>query len=87
MLAKFRSVISSFDREPLRGRVEVDEAFVGGPRQGKRGRGAGGKVGVAGAAEVGATGWGRCRIGVIPDATGPSQPTAHGLAAPPGPSR
>jgi hypothetical protein len=31
-------------RERLQGIVEVDETFIGGPRPGKRGRGAQGKV-------------------------------------------
>ena len=37
---------------PLAGPVEVDETFIGGPRPGKRGRGAAGKTMVAGAVET-----------------------------------
>lgn len=37
---------------PLEGPVEVDETMVGGPEPGKRGRGAGGKVLIAGAVET-----------------------------------
>jgi transposase-like protein len=38
--------------EPLDGSVEVDETFLGGPKPGKRGRGAEGKVLLAGAVET-----------------------------------
>lgn len=38
-------------REPLRGRVEVDEAYVGGQKEGARGRGAEGKTAVLVAVE------------------------------------
>src|SRR3954467_12562404 len=41
------------ERRPLAGRVEADETHVGGPRPGKRGRGAAGKTLVAGAVEAG----------------------------------
>ena len=37
------------NREPLRRAVEVDETYMGGPKPGKRGRGAGGKSTVVGA--------------------------------------
>ena len=43
-LQKLRSVMIRIGREPLVGRVEVDEAYVGGEREGKRGRGAEGKA-------------------------------------------
>ena len=56
------------------GRVEADETYVGGPRPGKSGRGAGGKTRVAGAVESGrgpARGrrLGRLRLAVVPDAS------------------
>ena len=38
--------------QPLDGSVEVDETFLGGPKPGKRGRGAAGKVLLAGAVET-----------------------------------
>jgi transposase-like protein len=41
------------DPEPLNGIIEVDDAFVGGPKPGKRGRGAAGKAGVVGMIERG----------------------------------
>jgi len=43
-LQKLRSVMIRTGREALAGRVEVDEAYVGGEREGKRGRGAEGKT-------------------------------------------
>ena len=43
-LQKLRSVMIWTGREPLTGRVEVDEAHVGGQREGARGRGAAGKT-------------------------------------------
>ena len=43
-LRKLRSVMIRTGRERLHGRVEVDEAYVGGQKEGKRGRGAEGKT-------------------------------------------
>ena len=43
-LRKLRSVMVRTGRERLAGRVEVDEAYVGGQKEGKRGRGAEGKT-------------------------------------------
>lgn len=68
MLAKFRHVMSSSESAPLSGRVEVDESFFGGHRPGVRGRGALGKMLVAGAIEITGHGWGRARLSVIDDA-------------------
>jgi len=48
--------------------VEVDESFLGGPEPGVPGRGALGKVLFAGAVEFDQRGFGRARLGVIPDA-------------------
>ena len=56
-------------RDRLRGDVEVDESFLGGPEPGVPGRGALGKVLFAGAVEVEERGFGRARLGVIPDAS------------------
>ena len=72
MLGKLRAVLSTTDREPLSGRIEVDETFIGGVKSGKPGRGAVGKTLVAGAVEITADGWGRARMGVITDASAPS---------------
>ncbi len=43
-LQKLRSVMIRPGREQLEGRVEVDETYVGGRQEGKRGRGAAGKT-------------------------------------------
>src|SRR5437764_2839909 len=76
-LHKLRKAMVRPDREPLAGRVEADETYVGGLRPGKRGRGAAGKTLVAGAVEAGrgeARGrrLGRLRLAVVPDASAAS---------------
>jgi len=74
-LHKLRKAMVRPDREPLAGRVEADESYVGGPRPGKRGRGAEGKTLVAGAVEAGASEGrrlGRLRLAVVPDASAAS---------------
>ncbi|WP_190264161.1 MULTISPECIES: IS1595 family transposase [Glutamicibacter] len=72
MLAKLRSVMGTAESEPLSGRVEIDETFIGGHRTGVGGRGSAGKTLVAGAIEVTDHGWGRARLAVIPDASAAS---------------
>lgn len=72
MLHRYRSVMVRPGRDRLRGEVEVDEAFFGGPEAGIRGRGALGKVLVAGAVERHQHGFGRVRLGIIPDASAES---------------
>src|SRR3954462_3252521 len=76
-LHKIRKAMVRPDRQPLAGRVEADETYVGGPRPGKRGRGAAGKALVGGAVEAGrgeARGrrLGRLRLAVLPDASAAS---------------
>jgi transposase-like protein len=71
-LHKIRKAMVRPVREPLTARVEADEAYLGGPRPGKPGRGAAGKTKVAGAVESGrgqARGrrLGRLRLAVVPD--------------------
>jgi transposase-like protein len=71
-LHKIRKAMVAPHRTPLRARVEADETYVGGPRPGQPGRGAGGKIKVAGAVEAGrgqARGrrLGRLRLAVVPD--------------------
>ena len=69
MLHRYRSVMVRPGRERLMGDVEMDESFLGGPRPGKRGRGAAGKVLIAIAVEHdGTTHLGRARVGVINNA-------------------
>lgn len=69
MLHRFRSVMVLPGRDRLRGLVEVDEAFFGGPEPGVRGRGALGKVLVAGAVERAEHGFGRARLAIIDNAS------------------
>jgi transposase-like protein len=71
-LHKIRKAMVRPERTPLAVRVEADETYVGGPRPGRSGRGAGGKTKVAGAVESGrgkARGrrLGRLRLAVVPD--------------------
>ena len=61
---QIRTLIQKFDHfDLLQGHIEIDEAYVGGRRRGKRGRGAAGKTIVLGMAERG----GRIQSQVIPD--------------------
>ena len=76
-LHKIRRAMVRPDRARLTERVEVDETYVGGPKPGKPGRGAAGKVKVAGAVESGrdkARGrrLGRLRLAVVSDVSAPS---------------
>jgi transposase-like protein len=52
ILQKLRVAMVAPERERLRGRVEMDESYIGGPQEGKRGRGAAGKYLILGAVEV-----------------------------------
>jgi transposase-like protein len=71
-LHKIRKAMVAPQRTPLSARVEADETYVGGARPGRPGRGAAGKVKVAGAVEA-ARGQargrrlGRLRLAVVPD--------------------
>jgi transposase-like protein len=76
-LHKIRKAMVWPDRKPLSDRVEADEAYVGGARPGKRGRGAAGKTLIAGAVETSrskARGrrLGRLRLARLPDASATS---------------
>jgi len=76
-LHKIRRAMLRPEREPLARQVEADETHVGGPRPGRRGRGAGGKTLVAGAVETRpgkARGrrLGRLRLARSPDASAAS---------------
>lgn len=72
MLHRYRTVMVRPGRDRLRGEVEVDQSFLGGPEPGVPGRGALGKVLFAGAVEVEERGFGRARLGVIADASAES---------------
>jgi transposase-like protein len=70
LLHKIRNSMIHADRSLLQGDVEVDEAFIGGVRTGKRGRGAEGKELIVIAAECsGEKRVGRIRIQRVPDAS------------------
>jgi len=70
LLHKIRNSMIHADRSLLQGEVEVDEAFIGGIRTGKRGRGAEGKELIVIAAECsGEKRIGRIRIQRVPDAS------------------
>jgi transposase-like protein len=71
-LHKLRRSMVRPGRDRLSGEVEVDESYVGGIEVGVKGRGAVVKVLVAVAAEVRGRAIGRIRMGIIPDASGPS---------------
>jgi len=74
-LHKIRRAMVRPGRPPLAAHIEADETYVGGPRPGRSGRGAGGKIKVAGAVESGrgkARGLGRLRLAVVPDASAKS---------------
>lgn len=70
-LHKFRRLMVCPGRDRLKGTVEVDETFVGGISEGKRGRGAEGKILVAIAVEIigKGKGTGRARMAIIPEAS------------------
>jgi transposase-like protein len=76
-LHKIRKAMVRPERPPLSQQVEADETYLGGPRPGKPGRGAAGKIKVAGALETGrgqarSRRLGRLRLAVVPDASAKS---------------
>jgi transposase-like protein len=69
MLHKLRAAMVREGRDQLSGTVEVDETYIGGPEPGKPGRGAAGKVIVAGAVDIHGRYANRVRLRVIPNVT------------------
>lgn len=74
MLHKLRAAMVRPDRGRIHGVVEMDETYIGAPKPGKSGRGAYGKVIVAGAIEVLGRSErhqraGRLRLRIVPDLT------------------
>jgi len=69
MLHKLRAAMVRPRRDMLSGLIEVDETYIGGEREGKTGRGAAGKVIVAGAVDTRDKYANRIRLVVIPDVT------------------
>ena len=74
----------SAGRGRLSGTVEVDETYEGGPRGGRHGRGATGKVLVVVAAQVDGPRVGRIRLRSVPDASAPQLERAVQEAVEPG---
>ncbi len=70
MLHKLRAAMVRPGRDQLNGLVEVDETYIGGERPGRVGRGALGKVPVAGAVDIRGKAANRIRLQVIPNAAG-----------------
>lgn len=70
-LHKLRRAMVRPGRDRLAGTVEVDEAYVGGERSGKRGRGAEGKALILIAAQADGSKIGRIRLARIANASGP----------------
>jgi transposase-like protein len=83
-LHKLRRAMVRPGRDRLSGRVEVDETFLGGPRPGKRGRGAAGKTLVLVAAQADGRKIGRIRLARIADASAASLEPAVQQAVEPG---
>lgn len=71
-LHKLRTAMVRPGRERLSGTVEVDETYIGGPKPGKRGRGAAGKTLVVVAAEDKGNAIGRIRLQRVSDASAAS---------------
>ena len=71
-LHKLRRAMVTPGRDNLSGIVEMDETFVGGEKQGKRGRGSAGKSLVVILVEIKDTGIGRIRLKRIKDASSAS---------------
>jgi len=74
MLQKLRRAMVRPERDRVTGMVEVDDAYVGGLEEGRRGgrqRG-GSKAIVVAAVEIRGRGSGRIRLGVVPDVSGDS---------------
>lgn len=72
MLHRLRRAMVRPGRDPLTGPVQVDETYVGGPRPGKRGRGAAGKTLVLVAVEDRDGRPGRIRLHKVKSASGSS---------------
>lgn len=71
-LHKLRCAMVRPGRDRLSGIVEVDEAYIGGPEEGKRGRGAAGKALIVVAAQKDGKRIGRIRIKRVADASAES---------------
>jgi transposase-like protein len=72
MLHKLRRAMLRPQREPLRGKVEVDETYIGNQEGLRGGRELGDRALVVGAVEVRGRASGRVRLQMVPDASGRS---------------
>jgi transposase-like protein len=82
-LHKLRRAMVRPGRDRLNGLVEVDETFIGGPRPGKRGRGAAGKTLVLIVAQADGRKIGRIRLARIANAAAASlEPAVQGAVEP-----
>lgn len=66
---RLRRAMVNPEREPLKGAIEVDDTYVGGPEKGVHGRHVETKVPVVVAVENRGDHTGRIRLGVVPDVT------------------
>ncbi|GFP34697.1 hypothetical protein HKBW3S43_00489 [Candidatus Hakubella thermalkaliphila] len=71
-LHKLRRAMVTPGRDKLSGYVEVDDAYIGGESEGKRGRGSENKILIVVAVEVTGKKIGRVRISRVPDVSGES---------------
>ena len=71
-LHKLRRAMVTPGRDRLAGIIEVDESYIGGKKQGRRGRGAAGKALVVIAVEINDSRIGRIRLQRVPDASAAS---------------
>lgn len=83
-LHKLRRAMVRPGRDRLAGVVEADEIYIGGPRSGKRGRGAAGKSLVLVMVQENPQGLGRIRLARVPDASAASLEPAIEHAVAPG---
>lgn len=83
-LHKLRRAMVRPGRDRLEGVVEADEIYIGGPRPGKRGRGAAGKSLVEVLVQEAPQGIGRIRLARVPDASAASLEAAVKQAVAPG---
>jgi len=83
-LHKLRRAMVRPGRDRLAGVVETDEIYIGGPRSGKRGRGAVGKRLVVVMVQESPQGLGRIRLARVPDASAASLEPAIAQAVEPG---
>lgn len=83
-LHKLRRAMVRPGRDRLAGVVEADEIYIGGPRSGKRGRGAAGKSLVEVLVQETPEGIGRIRLARVPDASAASLAVAVQHAVMPG---